>query len=152
MAAAILRARAAAAATPVIVTSAGTAGWRTGTPAHPLTVAELAARGIPITHAARTFDPAEFAELDLVLAMDHRNLAHLRDLAPSPDARTKVRLIRDFDPSGPPGREVPDPYSGGPDDYRAVFDMLDAACSGLVDTITDWGPPPWPTARGAREP
>jgi len=152
MAAAILRTHAAAAGTPMIVTSAGTASWHTGTGAHPLTVAELAARGLPISHAARSFDPAAFAELDLVLAMDHRNLAHLSARAPSPVARTKVHLIRDFDASGPPGREVPDPYSGGPGEYRAVFDMLDAACRGLVGSVTAWGPPPWPGSRGDREP
>jgi protein-tyrosine phosphatase len=143
MAAAILRERAAAAGTPMTVSSAGTGTWHTGNPAHPATVAELAARGITIAHAARTFRAADFAELDLVLAMDHANAAHLEALAPTPDARATIHLIRDFDPAGPRGREVPDPYYGGPADYRTVFDMLDAACRGLVERLATEGPPPW---------
>jgi protein-tyrosine phosphatase len=143
MAAAFLRERAAATGTPMTVTSAGTGTWHTGKPAHPATVAELAARGITIDHAARTFRTADFAELDLVLAMDHANAAHLEALAPTAHARATIHLIRDFDPGGPLGREVPDPYYGGPADYRTVFDMLDAACRGLVERLATDGPPPW---------
>jgi protein-tyrosine phosphatase len=146
MAAAILRTRAAAAGIPMAITSAGTGTWHTGTPAHPATVAELTARGITITHAARTFRAADFAALDLVLAMDQRNAEHLQALAPNPHAQRKIHLIRDFDPAGPPGRVVPDPYGGGPGDFRRVFDMLDDACRGLIDRLATLGPPPWPPA------
>jgi len=150
MAAAILRERAASSAMPVAITSAGTATWHTGKPAHPASVAELTARGIPIVHAARTCQADDFAARDLVLAMDHSTAAHLDALAPTPDLRRKIQLIRDFDPAGPAGREVPDPYSGGPADYRRVFDMLDAACRGLIDRITTQGPPPWQPAQAMR--
>jgi protein-tyrosine phosphatase len=148
MAAAILRERAAAAGTPMIITSAGTSTWHTGKPAHPATVAELAARGISIRHAARTFQVDDFAELDLVLAMDHSNAAQLDALAPTPAVRARIHLIREFDPAGPPGREVPDPYYGGPAEYRSVFEMLNAACRGLIDRITRQGAPPWPRTAG----
>jgi protein-tyrosine phosphatase len=150
MAAAILRERAATAGTPMTVSSAGTDTWQTGNPAHPATVAELAARGITIAHAARTFRAADLGELDLVLAMDHANAAHLEALAPTPDARARIHLIRDFDPAGPLGREVPDPYYGEPADHRTVFDMLDAACRGLVDRLATEGPPPWARAAEIR--
>ena len=60
--------------------------------------------------------------------MDHRNFADLDVLAPTATARAKLHLIRDFDTSGPPGREVPDPYGAGPERYREVFEILDAAC------------------------
>ena len=146
MAAAILRARAAAAGLPIGVASAGTAGWHTGRPAHPATVAELTARGIPSAHAARTFHAAEFADLDLILAMDHTHLAHLDGLAPSATARAKLHLIRDVDTSGPPGREVPDPYGARAECSREVFEVLDAACRGLVVRISAAGPPPWTCA------
>jgi protein-tyrosine phosphatase len=140
MAAAILRTRATAAGLPMLVSSAGTGSWHTGRPAHPATVAELATRGIAITHAARTFTARDFAQLDLVLAMDHANLAHLDAIAPTAADRSKIRLIRDFDPAGPAGLHVPDPYYGGPEDYRAVFEMLDAACGGLIASVIDGAP------------
>lgn len=143
MAAAILSTRAAAEGVAMHVTSAGTAAWHTGRPAHPLTQAELATQGMRFPHSARTFTGAQFADLDLVLAMDRANLADLTALAQGASERAKIHLIRDFDPSGPAGREVPDPYSGGPEDYRRVFDMLDAACRGLLARIASAGPPPW---------
>ncbi len=132
------------------VSSAGTAAWHAGRPAHPATVAELTARGIPSDHAARSFDPAGFAGLDLILAMDHRNFADLDALAPTATARAKLHLIRDFDTSGPPGREVPDPYGAGPERYREVFEILDAACRGLLLRISAAGPPPWTGADSGR--
>ncbi len=126
-----------------MITSAGTASRHTGRPAHPATVAELAAHGIRISHSARTFAPADFADLDLILAMDHANAAHLDALAGRAQDRSKIPLIRDFDSAGPPGGEVPDPYSGGPAEYRRVFNMLDAACRGVIARIAAEGPPPW---------
>ena len=142
MAAVILRASAAAAGLPIVVARAGTAGWHTGRPAHPATVAELTARGIPSAHAARTFRAAE--------AMDHAHLAQLEGLAPSATARANLHLIRDFDTSGPPGREVPDPYGAGPERSREVFGVLDAACRGLVVRISAAGPSPWTCATAGR--
>jgi protein-tyrosine phosphatase len=31
--------------------------------------------------------------------------------------------------------EVPDPYYGGPDGFETVLDLLDDACSGLLEQI-----------------
>ncbi len=142
MAMAILRQRAGAAGIAIDVSSAGTSDWHTGRPAHPHTIAELSARGIEIDHAARTFRVDDFADVDLVLAMDARNADDLRRLAPTRGARAKIYLIRDFDPLRPHDREVPDPYSGGREDYQRVFAMLDAASVGLLARIRADGPPP----------
>jgi protein-tyrosine phosphatase len=143
MAMAILQQRADAAGMAIEVSSAGTHDWQTGRPAHPHTIAELSAHGIELDHAARTFHADDFADVDLVLAMDARNAGDLRRLAPTRGGRAKIYLIRDFDPSRPHDREVPDPYYGGPGDYQRVFDMLDAASAGLIARIRTGGPPPW---------
>ncbi len=89
---------------------------------------------------ARQFEAADFARLDLVLAMDAQNAADLRALAPDAAAAAKVRLLREFDPSamGRPADgevSVPDPYYGGPDGFTDVFDMVDAACRGLLEHL-----------------
>ncbi len=83
---------------------------------------------------ARQFDAADFARLDLVLAMDERNAADLRALAPDAAAAAKVRLLREFDPAALAAGElsVPDPYYGGPDGFAEVFAMVDAAAVGLL--------------------
>jgi protein-tyrosine-phosphatase len=37
--------------------------------------------------------------------------------------------------SAPPEREVPDPYSGGPDEFEHVLDLVEEASEGLLDDI-----------------
>ncbi|MCC6830600.1 MAG: low molecular weight phosphotyrosine protein phosphatase [Thermoleophilia bacterium] len=136
MAAAVMAHRAAEAGVPVQVDSAGTAGWHIGEPADPRTAAELRRRGVALTHAARQFAAADFARFDLVLAMDADNARNLRRLAPSAHDAAKVRLLREFDAASHDGdRDVPDPYYGGDDGFRRVFEMVDAACLGLLETL-----------------
>jgi protein-tyrosine phosphatase len=67
-----------------------------------------------------------------VLALYEENARDLRRLAPTDEARTKIRLLREFDTSAAPGAEVPDPYYGGPDGFELVFDICLAACRGLL--------------------
>jgi protein-tyrosine phosphatase len=75
--------------------------------------------------------------------MDRENLSELRRLAPGEAEREKVRLLREFDPASagaPAGRDgeqldVPDPYYGGPSGFEEVFDLVQAACEGLLDRI-----------------
>lgn len=119
----------------ILIDSAGTAGWHVGAPADPRSAAELARRGVALDHRARRFDAADFARFDLVLAMDGDNLADLRALAPDAEAAARVRLLREFDPRADGDRAVPDPYYGGPDGFADVFDMVEAACRGLVEHL-----------------
>jgi len=140
MAAAILGTRAMEAGVPLRVDSAGTSGWHIGAEAHPQTQRELAAHGIRVDHRARAFAASEFTSLDLVLAMDSANELFLRNLTSTPTELARIRLIRSFDTDSPPGAEVPDPYYDEPDRYREVFEMLDAACRGLVDRLRIDGP------------
>ena len=84
---------------------------------------------------ARQFRSADFARFDLVLAMDEENRAHLRRIAPDAAAAAKVRLLREFDPrAAGDDLSVPDPY-GGPDGFSTVFELVDAACRGLIDHL-----------------
>lgn len=112
------------------VDSAGTGGWHVGELAHPDTRAAAKARGVEITSRARQFDEDDFARFDYVIAMDRSNVANLHRIAPDAAARAKVHLFRDFDPRGPKGAEVPDPYYDG--GFDRVFDICDAAARGLL--------------------
>jgi protein-tyrosine phosphatase len=54
-------------------------------------------------------------------------------MAPDEAARSKLRLLRSYDPATPPAqRDVPDPYYGGADGFDRVFDICLAACRGLL--------------------
>ena len=115
--------------------SCGTGGWHEGADADPRSKAVAGLHGVAMTHAARQVRPAsDFTRCDLLLAMDHANQRDLIALgAPAP----RVALIRAFDPTLHDVRghelDVPDPYYGGDDGFERVFQMLDAACVGLLD-------------------
>jgi protein-tyrosine phosphatase len=48
-----------------------------------------------------------------------------------------VRLLREFDPASAAERDldVPDPYYGGEDGFGGVFELVQAACRGLLEEI-----------------
>ncbi len=114
--------------------SCGTGNWHVGDPPDARAVAEATRRGIPLDDLrARQLRPTDFETFDYVLGMDRRNLASLHSQCP-PDHAAKVRLFLSFD-TGARETEVPDPYYGGPDGFRDVFDMIDAASQGLLAHI-----------------
>lgn len=121
----------------VSIESAGTGSWHAGHSPDPRSREEATRRGIEMGGVARQFEAGDFGRLNLILAMDHDNRAALVALAPDEGARAKVRLLREFDPALGPGddRAVPDPYYGGPEGFADVFDMVEAACEGLLARI-----------------
>jgi protein-tyrosine phosphatase len=118
--------------------SAGTGGWHRGEPADERARAEARRRGIELTSRARQVHAGDFAYFDLLVAMDRANHADLLDLAPDAEGRAKVRLLLEFVPGhervglDDPRLDVPDPYYGGPSGFADVFDLIDAACDGLL--------------------
>ena len=125
------------------VESAGTGSWHIGDPPDRRASAEARRRGIPMANAAKQFTRRDFARYDLVLAMDAQNADDLRAIAPDAAARAKVRLLRSFAPGVDPSGDmaVPDPYFGGDDGFTTVFDMIDAACAGLLEHLRAAAPP-----------
>jgi protein-tyrosine phosphatase len=119
----------------VSVESAGTADYHTGALPDRRARSAAKARGVALESRARQFLVEDFERLDYVLAMDAENERNLKRLAPDARARAKVRLLRSFDPSAPPGAPVPDPYYGGDDGFEHVLDLCEAACSGLIDYL-----------------
>ena len=117
--------------------SAGTGGWHVGSPPDPRAVAAASARGIALDGSARTVGRDDFDDFDLLLAMDRANMRELRQLAPDEQARAKVRLLREFDPSFTSGEglDVPDPYYGAAGGFDEVLELVQAACGGLLEQI-----------------
>ena len=117
--------------------SAGTGAWHVGEPPDRRATAAARARGIELHGAAREVTRTDFDDFDLVLAMDRSNMRALRRLAPSEEAREKVRLLREFDPAsaGAADLDVPDPYYGAEGGFDEVLDLVQAACAGLLDHI-----------------
>jgi protein-tyrosine phosphatase len=117
------------------IDSAGTGAWHVGEGRDERSRSVGQRRGMPLAGRARQFRRSDFARFDYVLALDRENLADLLGLAPDAQARAKVHLLRQFDPTSPPDTDVPDPYYGGIDGFERVFDICEAACRGLLDHL-----------------
>jgi protein-tyrosine phosphatase len=118
------------------VESAGTGDWHVGDPPDARATEAAARRGVTLAGAARQIRPADFADFDLIVAMDRENLRNLRALAPDEAGAAKVKLLRAYDPVSPGAElDVPDPYYGGPRGFETVLDNVEAACRGLLATL-----------------
>ena len=116
------------------VDSAGTGDWHVGQPPDPRAVAAAGIHGVTLPSLGRQVRTSDFAEFDLVLAMDSTVHRDLLTLCPAP-LRGRVKLMRKFDSQDEPGRDVPDPYYGGPSGFAATYDMLHRCCVGLLDSL-----------------
>ncbi len=118
------------------IDSAGTGAWHVGSPPDARASATARARGVALEGVARQVVLDDFEEFDLVLAMDRENLRALRRLAPNDEQRGRIHLLREFDPaSAGADLDVPDPYYGAGDGFEEVFDLVHAACAGLLERI-----------------
>ena len=92
--------------------------------------------------AAEAHGLAWLADYDLLLAMDARNLADLRQMAGGSAAAGRIRLLRSFDPAlaadDPFGGQVPDPYGGTTGQYARAFDLIEAAAKGLTQRLAEF--------------
>jgi protein-tyrosine phosphatase len=86
----------------------------------------------------RQIAPADFERFDLLIAMDDKNVAALRQICP-PAYRDKIRLLLEFVPESDSrwsgAREVVDPYFGGAEGFEQVLDQCETACRGLIAAL-----------------
>ena len=115
--------------------SAGTGAWHVGSAPDARAGAAAQSRGVALGGRARQVVASDFERFDLILAMDGANLRELR--LGSDGEEEKVRLLREFDAAAAASGEldVPDPYYGGPGGFDEVFEMVWAACEGLLAEI-----------------
>ena len=116
------------------IDSAGTGDWHVGEPPDRRAIAAAAKRGVPLPSVCRQVRPGDFADFDLIVAMDRNNRRDLEALAPA-DLRHKIRLMREFEPVSDRGADVPDPYYGGPYEFDSVYEMLRRCCERLLDEL-----------------
>ncbi|MEH6491095.1 low molecular weight protein-tyrosine-phosphatase [Halopseudomonas sp.] len=113
------------------VDSAGTGGYHEGEAPDRRATAAARKRGYDLSkQRARAVRDSDFAEFDLILAMDQSNLDNLLARAPA-TARSRIRLFMSIAPELP--QEVPDPYFGGEQGFEQVLDMLETAADAWLD-------------------
>ena len=116
------------------VSSAGTHNYHPGEPPDHRSQQAAAQRGYDLSDLrARQILEDDFIRHDLLLAMDWDNLA-LAEHACPPGMRHKVRRLTEFCRQND-AAVVPDPYFGGEDGFNHVLDLIEDACSGLLDHI-----------------
>ncbi|MFL2000720.1 MULTISPECIES: low molecular weight protein-tyrosine-phosphatase [unclassified Microbacterium] len=115
----------------IVSTSAGTGDWHVGERADHRTIEALHRRGYGgADHRARQFTAADFADNDLVVALDHTHERILRGWAHDESEAGKVSLLLTFDPAAKT-TDVPDPYYAGPAMFDEVLGMIEGASRAL---------------------
>ena len=130
----IVRARVAEAglADRVTVDSAGTGDWHVDCSPDPRAIATAAGHGVDISHLrGRQLSARDFDEFEWLLCADRSNLRDVRALAPDAAARSRVQLLLDW-AGVEADAEVPDPYTGGADQFEHVWRLLERAADGVV--------------------
>ncbi len=110
-----------------IVTSAGTSAWP-GAPASDGSLLVALERGIDLSiHRSRPLTAGMVHAADMVLVMGE---AHHRRVAEFGGAN-RTHLLSSFDPDSA-GADVPDPFGGSIEAYRATAKAFDAMLDGVV--------------------
>ena len=118
----------------VFVDSAGTGNWHVGSPPDERALSATSDRELDIqSQRARQISPEDCQVFDYILTMDEENYRVVSALC---RGNAVVRPFLDFAPDSPE-REVPDPYSGGPDEFEHVLNLVEDASEGLLDDIRD---------------
>jgi protein-tyrosine phosphatase len=124
----------------VHIESAGTHNYHPGSPPDERSQAHALRRGYDLSPLrARQVTQDDYADFDLILAMDWDNLALLQVDCPAQYA-IKLKLLMEFagaraGQTGSHGAVVPDPYHGGDADFERVLDLTEAACDGLAAVL-----------------
>jgi protein-tyrosine phosphatase len=120
----------------ITVDSAGTSTEELGNPVDRRAISEAASRGVTLEHVAWQFQPDDFDRYDMVLVADAVNLSRMRQRARNEDDLSKLHLLREFDPGvDPHDTDVPDPWYGGQEGFVHVYDLIEAACRGLLEQL-----------------
>lgn len=127
-----------------LVESSGTGNWDAGSPPDPRSQRTARAHGFQLSNSAKQFQPTDFDEMDLILAMDRENRSHLMWMARTDRDRGKVHLLREFDPEAFGDLDVPDPYYEDLQGFEHLYQMLDRSLDQLIQHLES----PWtfPTA------
>lgn len=117
------------------IESAGTGAWHVGE--RPDARAEMVANqhGVDLVSRARQITEDDLHHFDYVIAMDRENLRNIQRMADASDADAAIHLLREFDPEGDTGAEVPDPYYGGASGFENVYEMVHRSCRALLDRL-----------------
>jgi protein-tyrosine phosphatase len=124
-----------------LIDSAGTIGMHQGNPPDHRMRQHLTKRGYPIFGTARKIEAEDLKRFDWILVMDEENERDVRRMDREGQYKHKIRKLTDFGIRFQADR-VPDPYYGGDEGFAHVIDLIEDACTGLLETLTKPSPAP----------
>lgn len=117
----------------IVVDSAGTADYHTGSAPDHRMIATAKKNGVDLsTLRARQFETRDFDEFDVIYVMDQSNLRNVLRKARNQQDEQKVKLILN-ELHDRTDLEVPDPYYGSQKDFDEVFELLDKTTDRLIE-------------------
>lgn len=117
------------------IDSAGIGNWHVGQLPDGRMRERGACRGYRFDSRARQIRQSDFNDFDLILVMDSDNYRNVVALAPTEEARKKVRMLTDYLVGYRGTDVVPDPYYGGIKDFDYALDLIEDACGGLLEEL-----------------
>ncbi|WP_088328630.1 low molecular weight protein-tyrosine-phosphatase [Lacimicrobium sp. SS2-24] len=135
---AIFKHKVAKTALKVRVDSAGTSGFHAGSLPDRRTCEAGEKRGYSFKgQRSRPVSEEDFAQYDLILAMDQSNQDDLLARCPE-EYQHKIQLFLEY--AGHEQIEVPDPYYGGRRGFELVLDLVEQGCDGLIRKMKSSAP------------
>lgn len=118
------------------IDSAGTTGYHVGQNADRRMQSHAIKRGFNLTSISRQFHPeTDFDHFDYIIGMDDENMHWLKNMARNEADLNRLSKMTDYSKEWD-YNEIPDPYYGGDAGFELVLDLLEDACEGLLDKIT----------------
>ena len=115
------------------IDSAGTQGYHKGASPDERSVDTGEARGYSFEGiSCRKVTSQDFADFDLILAMDNENINRLKAKCPE-EFQHKLKLFMSY--SDHDEDQVPDPYYGGRKGFEYVLTLIESAADGLIRHI-----------------
>lgn len=126
----------------VAIDSAGTSNYHPGKAPDSRSQQHAKKRGYDLSALrARQLKTQDFVEFDLILAMDHENLANIQALQAqalqelgSEALRAEIALMSQHDPDFFE-QAVPDPYYGGANGFELVLDQCESRLCAWIQVI-----------------
>lgn len=117
-----------------VIDSAGTSAFHAGSKPDARSAQEGRARGMDMSDLrSRPVIQEDFQKFDWIIAMDFTNMADLKRMKPD-DSTAKLTMLLDYSDDFK-GQPVPDPYYGGEQGFKDVYDQIHQACEGLLTEL-----------------
>ncbi len=120
----------------LLVASAAIGDYHVGETADQRTIDVLERHGFDAQHhRAKQFKARWFDIVDLVIACDRGQERVLRSMAWDDEQRSKIRLLRAFDPEAE-SLDIPDPYYSDASFFEHVLHQIESSCTKLMQQIS----------------